>query len=365
MADDRKKRAEKLAAEGIEKYGQFAAITGSTRVKTTFYSSGSPTLDYMLGTGGFPSNGFVEVFGPPEIGKSTIFISGVLASVQRAGGITAIIATEPNVDEDWLARHGVNPDYNVVYRPDTGEDAFEILKDLVFNRRVDYFGFDSIAGISSAKAQDSDKPQAFGNAALIANGINNVRSAAYKNNVGGIFINQIRDLKNPKGLPMVKPPGGWAVKHAAGIRLQIKPGKNKTVIKVPSSDNKGGGATEDLIIGKEIRVVIDKDNYAEQLGSQAVFWFYHIEAPDYPFGIDYFTDLFNIAKVTGVITGAGWLNHEVFPDGKIQGAPAAKKYLEDNPKAAEQIQKEVTAIMHKREDQAQRAAASQKKADKT
>lgn len=363
MADDRKRRAEKLAAEAIEKYGQFAAITGSTRVQSRFYSSGSPTLDYMLGTGGFSSNGFVEIFGPPEIGKSTIFISGVLHSVQQAGGITAIIATEPNVDEDWLERHGVDPAYNVVFRPDTGEDAFEILKDLVFNRRVDYIGFDSIAGISSAKAQDSDKPQAFGNAALISNGINNIRSAAYKNNVGVMFINQVRDAPNARGLPILKPPGGWAVKHATGIRLQVKPGKNKTIIKVPSSDGKGGGATEDLVVGKEVRVVIDKDNYAEQLGSQAVFWFYHIETPDYAFGIDYFTDLFNIAKVAGVITGAGWVNHEVFPDGKIQGAAAAKKYLEDNPKAAERIQKDVTEVMHKRENA--KALAARSKTDKT
>jgi len=118
MADDRKKRAAKLAEEGIKKYGHLSAMTGKNNIKTSYYSSGSPTLDYMLGTGGFPDNGIVEVFGPPSIGKTTIYGYGVMRSVQEAGGLTAIIATEPNVDEEWMEKHGVK-----VYQSDVAATA--------------------------------------------------------------------------------------------------------------------------------------------------------------------------------------------------------------------------------------------------
>lgn len=358
--DDRKERAQRLAEKGVEKYGTLAAVTGHSRTYPKFYSSGVPTLDYMLGTGGFPDNGFVEIFGPPEIGKTSVLGFGILKSVQKSGGITALIATEPNVDEDWMERNGVNPDYNVIYRPDTGEEAFEILKELVYTKDVDYVLYDSLAGTSSQKAQDSDKPQAFGNANLITNGVNNVRARAYKNRVGVCFINQVRDQKNHANLPILKSPGGHAVKHHTGIRLQIKPGKNQYKVRVPSVEP--GKATEELVVGRELRVVIAKDNYAEQLGNQAVFDYYSVETADYPFGIDYYKDLFNAAKVAGVIQGSGWLNNDVFPDGKIQGAGNAIAYLEENPDAEEAIKLQVAEAMSKREAQKSAKAPKSKKA---
>ncbi len=356
MADDRLSRAADLAKEYTKDFGHLAAVTGrGGSPLTTYYSSGSPTLDFMLGTGGFPDRGFVEVFGPPSIGKTTIFGFGVLRSVQAAGGITAVIATEPDVDEEWMEENGVDPDLNLVLRPDTGEEAFVMLKRLIYKRQVDYVLFDSLAGTSSEKAQGSDKPQAFGNAALISNGLANVLTQSYKNRVGAMFINQIRDSKvSVPGQVAYHSPGGHAVHHYMKIRLQVKPGKERYTVKVPSTET--GKGTEDLLVGREIRTIIVKNKAAQELGKQAVFTHFHIKTDEYPFGIDYFSDIFNIAKVSGVLSGSGWLKHEVFPGGKINGAAAAKDFLRDNPKALEKVTADVLAVMQKQEAAAQERA---------
>lgn len=348
MATDmRARRALALAAKNTEKYGDKSAIAGRSNIVTKYYSSGSASLDYMLGTGGIPGNAFTEVFGPPGIGKSTIFGYGILRSVQEAGGLTAIIATEPDVDEDWIERHGVNLDYNVVFRPDTGEECWELCRDLIYNHDVDYILWDSLAATSSAKAQNSEKPQAFGNAAMNSWGITNLAVRAWKNQVGVMFINQVRDDTKAKGLPLLKSPGGWAIEHLMKVRVQLKPGKDRYTIKAKSMESTA--ATHDLLVGREVRAVIVKDKAAEELGKQAAFDFYHIETDEFPFGFDWAKDLLNTAKVAGVITGAGWLNHESFPNGKLQGADKAIKHLRENPESVKKIRKDINAAMQQKE----------------
>jgi recombination protein RecA len=332
MATDmRKRRAEKLAADKTQKYGELAAIAGRSSVKKRFYSSGSPTLDYMLGTGGYPDNAFVEVFGPPGIGKTTIYGFGILRSVQQAGGLTSVIATEPDFDEEWMERHGVDPDYNVIFRPDTGEEAWELLRDLIYDKDVDYVLWDSLGGTSSAKEQKSEVPQAFGNAALNSWGIRNIATRAWKNRVGVTFINQVRDDTKSRIAGTLKSSGGWALEHFFKIRIQAKPGKER-------------------MIGREIRSVIVKDKAAEELGKQAVFSFYHIDTEgDHPFGFDYETDLYNVAKLSGVLKGSGWITHESLPGGKLNGKVAVIEHLRKHPETAAKIQTEVTKVMHSRE----------------
>lgn len=345
-ADLRKARLKKLAEEGTKKYGEKSAITGFSGIPTGYYSTGSTAVDYALGTGGFPDNAFAEVFGPPSIGKTTIFGLGVMKAVHAAGGITAMIATEPDVSEEWMAMHGVDPELNIVYRPDSAEEAFAILRDLVYERGVDYFVYDSLAAGSSQKEQNSDKPQAFGNAALNSWGIKNVAVRAWKNRVGGLFINQIRDNAKSPIPGAVKSTGGHAVEHFMKIRLQLKPGKEQYKVKAPSFES--GKANDDMMVGREIRVSVIKNKAAQELSNKAVLDFYHIRSDEYPFGFDYGTELVNTAKVAGVLQGTGWIQHEVFPGGKINGSTKAAEFFTSNNRAYEKVRAEVMEVAQKR-----------------
>jgi RecA/RadA recombinase len=350
MATDmRKARASKLAEKIVRSYGDQAAVAGHSHRDKKYYSTGITAVDYMMGTWGFPDCGFVEVFGPPGLGKTTIFGFGVMKSVQAAGGLTAFVATEPDVDEDWMERFGVNLDYNVIMRPDNAEQAFEITKQLIYDSAVDYIVFDSLGGTSSAKEQNSDKPQAYGNSALNTWGVNRIAAKSYKNRIGVMFINQVRDRAAGQ-LTILDSPGGHALKHAMKIRIQVKPGKDKFTVKVPSAESaQGTSRTDDMMVGREVRAAFIKNKAAEELGKQAVFKFYQVKTDEFPFGIDVEDDVINVAKMTGVITGSGWLNHPVFPDGKIQGTDKAIKWLRENPKAVEKLRDDIHKVMVSRE----------------
>lgn len=360
MTDQRKARVAKLAEESNKRYGAKAASVGRVDYGAKYYSTGSLALDYTLGTGGLPSNSMTEVFGPPSIGKTTIMGSGILRSVHQSGGVTATIATEPDFDEEWMAQHGVDPELNIVFRPDNGEEAYLILRDLVYNKDVDYVLFDSLGNISSAKEQKGETPQAFGNAALNTWGIKQVAVRAWKNQVGIMFINQIRDDSSARIQGLVKSTGGHAVHHNMKIRIQLKPGKEQYKIKVPSSVS--GQSSEDLMIGREIRAVIAKNKAATALAKTAAFDFYHVDTEgEYPFGVDVGKDVVSTALVSGVIQGSGWLNHEVFPGGKINGKAKAYEFFEEHPEHIERIRKEVLDVMKAKEQEAAKAEAERAK----
>lgn len=355
MATDvRTAKAKALAAAAVKKYGDLSAIAGRHNRKVPNYSLGSRALDYALGTGGAPGNAMMAVFGPPSIGKTTILGMAVLRSVQAAGGMTAMMAIEPDVEDDWLERHGVNLDYHVTFRPDTGEEAFEILRDLVYERSVDYILWDSLAATSSAKEQNSEKPQAFGNSALNNWGIKNIATRCWKNNIGVMFINQVRDKPNAKNLPILTMPGGHAVEHWMKIIIQLKPGATKYTAEVDG---------EKIKVGQEMIAVMTKNKAAEGLGKTAKFDFFHIETSEYGFGVDEMADVLNTAQTLNIIKGTNYLSHDVFPDGKVNGKVKAKEFLAKHPDAVDEIDKEIGELMIQKEKE-KAATARERKAQK-
>lgn len=326
MAVDRRiAKARALAAKKQKQYGDLHAVSGRTNYTEKYWSSGSLTLDYIMGTMGYPDNGFVEVYGPPSIGKSSAFgYAGVLRSVQQGGGITAVIAMEPKINEAWLERLGVDPDLNVILRPNTGEEAWNMAFELVKDAEADYFVFDSIGSVSSEKEQNAEKAQAYGNSALNTWGVLRLPPYAWKTHVGGMFINQVRDDTKSRIAGMKESPGGHALKHAFEIRLEAKPGKDRHTRKI-----KGVEGTEELVIGQEIRALIKKDKAGEERAKRATFDFYTIESEDGTFGIDRAKDALTAGILSGVVKGTGWLTWDGFPDGKIQGKTNAREVLKD------------------------------------
>jgi RecA/RadA recombinase len=348
MATDiRKARAAKLVADSVKKYGADSAISGRVERNVPIYPTSSAAVNFKLGIGGLPGNAMSMVFGPPSIAKTTWLGFSVMRSVQAQGGMTALIATEPDVEDRWMERHGINLDYHVTFRPDTGEEAFAIMRDLVYDKSVDYIVYDSLAATSSSKEQNSEVPQAFGNAALNAWGIKNVATRCWKNNIGILFTNQIRDLKNPKNLPMVTFPGGHAVEHWMKIIIQLKPGVDKFKQVIDG---------EEEIVGRELIAVMSKNKAAEGLGKTARFNFFHIETDEYGLGIDRVKDVLTVASSINIVTGSGWLNHKLFPDGKLNGKAKAIEWLRENTPVVDELEKEIIEVMKKREAEAQAKA---------
>src|SRR5881628_3753913 len=100
---DEKERARTLTATlgQIEKqFGKGSIVRLGTKealVPVATISTGSISLDWALGTGGFPRGRISEIFGPESSGKTTVALQ-VIAEAQRGGGVAAFIDVEHALD---------------------------------------------------------------------------------------------------------------------------------------------------------------------------------------------------------------------------------------------------------------------------
>src|SRR6202051_2836125 len=132
---DEKERARTLGATltQIEKqFGKGSIIRlGARDVKAVpSISSGSISVDFALGIGGFPRGRITEIFGPESSGKTTIALQ-VIAEAQKIGGMAAFIDVEHALDPAYARKLGVDGDNLLVSQPDNGEEARAIAAPLI------------------------------------------------------------------------------------------------------------------------------------------------------------------------------------------------------------------------------------------
>jgi len=341
--DPRIAAAQKAALELEKNYGLKAGSSGHNIYDQGVVSTGSLTWDYLMGTGGHKMGTFHEIFGGFSIGKTTIAGFSALRNAQAQGMLTGVIAVEPDIEEDWMVENGINLDYNVIGRPDSGEEAFGMLSDWIFGGTVDFILFDSIGAISSQKELDSDKSQAFGNSAMISWGVKRVAARAWKNNVGVVFINQQRDDTKSRIAGLVDSPGGHAFKHMMKMRTHLKPGKDRYTVKMND-----GVENKDVMVGRQIVASFKKNKAAPALGKSARFDFYHIPSELHPLGFDVAKDIITAGTVSGVFErNGGWIVHPILPGGKLNGKAKLDEWIKENPERLPDIRAEVIQKMKK------------------
>lgn len=328
--------ANEIAKRFERRYGHKSAATGNFQQSLDVDSTGILSLDYALGTNGWPEGCIIEVFGPPDIGKSSIIGFNGFIEAQRKGKLCGLIAMEPGFDPRWAEKNGVDLDNLVIGWPDDGEQAFNMLYDMVMDDDIKFIVFDSIGAIlRPSEAGDKGKPGQGGQSALITWGVKRIASPAWKRRKTVILLNQIRDSMNSHIPGLVESPGGHALKHAAEIRVQLKPGKDRFHVKIDG---------EEVMVGRSVVAHIKRTKKDEGTGKRAVFDFFSMETDEYPFGVDKESDILNTAKRVGVFkTGGAWFYHDSFPEGKLQGSVKTKEWLMDkaNSTAVERIRTEV------------------------
>src|ERR1700689_32087 len=111
---DEKERSRALGAtlSQIEKqFGKGSVIRlGAQAVQAVpSISSGSISIDFALGIGGFPRGRITEIFGPESSGKTTVALQ-VVAEAQKIGGMAAFIDVEHALDPAHARKLGVAVD---------------------------------------------------------------------------------------------------------------------------------------------------------------------------------------------------------------------------------------------------------------
>jgi recombination protein RecA len=351
MNKDVREALEAERARMEKKYGHKSADIGSTRVKQNVVSTGIQALDYALGIGGYPRRYMTEIFGPPDVGKSSILGITAMVNAQNEGMTPGIIALEPGFDADWAERHGLDTDGLLIGRPDDGHAAFAMLYDWVIGDTVDFILFDSIGAVlrESETDEKATGPAAMGQAGLITWGLKRCVMPLWKKNKCLLLINQVRDDQKSKISGLLDSPGGHALKHSCPIRLQVKFGKERWYGK-----DHDGDESYSYTNGQNIVVAIKRNKMSEGTGKRAQFDYFYEEVEGRPFGIDTTADILATALRAGVIARAGAkYRHPLFPlaksgENQVDGKDGVEQFFKDNPRAVETIRNEMMTVMRAR-----------------
>ena len=219
-------KAISAAIAAIEKQfgkGAIMSLDGSDVAEMSVISTGSLSLDLALGVGGLPRGRVVEIFGPESSGKTTLTLHAI-AEAQKAGGICAFIDAEHAFDAAYAQRLGVKLDELLVSQPDCGEQALEIVDQLICSGAVDLIVVDSVAALVPKAEIEGDMGDAHMGlqARLMSQALRKLTAIAHRQNATVVFINQLRMkigvvFGNPETTT-----GGNALKFYASVRLDIR-----------------------------------------------------------------------------------------------------------------------------------------------
>jgi recombination protein RecA len=286
--------------------------------------TGSLDLDHALGVGGIPRGRVTEIFGPESSGKTTLALH-VICQAQRRGGAAAFIDAEHALDAKYARALGVNVDDLLLSQPDTGEQALEITEVLVRSGAVDVIVIDSVAALVPRAEIEGEMGDAHMglHARLMSQALRKLTAAISKSRTAVVFINQIREkigvmFGNPETTT-----GGRALKFYASVRLDIR----------RISSLKDG----EEVVGSRVKVKVVKNKLAPPF-REAEFDVIYGE------GISRLGSLVDVGVEHKVVEKSGaWYAYNGERIG--QGRENAKRFLQENPGLADEIEAKVRVAL--------------------
>ncbi|MBP5356906.1 MAG: recombinase RecA, partial [Clostridia bacterium] len=185
--------------------------------------SGVLPLDVALGIGGYPKGRIVEIFGPESSGKTTLTLH-VIAQAQKMGLPVAFIDAEHALDPYYAKNLGIDLSKLYVSQPDSGEDALNILEDLVSSAALGVIVVDSVAALTPQAEIDGEMEdsQIGLQARLMSKALRKLVGPAEKTGTCIIFINQLRDKVGVFFGSPETTTGGKALKFYTSVRIDIR-----------------------------------------------------------------------------------------------------------------------------------------------
>ncbi len=317
------KNEEKMSLEDTLKliqktYGQgsIMKLGEKQNVDVDVIPSGSISLDYILGVGGYPKGRVIEIYGPESSGKTT-FALHAIAEIQKKDGKAAFIDAEHAIDPLYAQNLGVNIDELILSQPDSGEQALEITEMLAKSGAIDLIVVDSVAALVPQAELNGEMgdSQVGLQARLMSKALRKLTAVLNKSSCTIIFINQLREkvgilFGNPETTT-----GGRALKFYSSVRLDVRRGD---VIK-----------SGDDILGNEVKIKVVKNKVAPPFKTAIV-------EITYGKGINKEAELLELAVKFDIIhkTGA-WFEYNGEKIG--QGKEKAKDFLLNNKVEADAI----------------------------
>ena len=297
--------------------GSVMRLGQQTAMDIESISTGSLSLDLALGIGGLPKGRVIEIYGPESSGKTTLALQ-VVAEAQKNGGICGFVDAEHALDPVYAKKLGVDTEELLISQPDTGEQALEITDTLIKSGSVSVLVIDSVAALTPrAELEGEMGDHHVGlQSRLMSQALRKLTSSISRTNTMVIFINQIRmKIGVMFGSPETTS-GGNALKFYSSVRMDIR--------------RIGAIKEKDSIIGNATRVKVVKNKVSPP---------FKVVEFDlmYGKGISKVGELIDLGAKADIVEKSGaWYAYKGEKIG--QGRENAKLYLEQNPKAAAEIE---------------------------
>ena len=321
-ADDKKRAIDTAMAQIERMYGKGSIMRfgDKAELNVDYIPTGSLALDVALGIGGLPKGRIVEIYGPESSGKTTLALH-VIAEAQKRGGEVAFVDAEHALDPTYARALGVKVEDMLIAQPDTGEQALEITEALVRSGAIDVVVVDSVAALVPRAEIEGEMGDSYVGlqARLMSQALRKLTGAIGKTNCIVIFINQLREKVGIMyGNPEVTT-GGRALKFYASVRIDVR--------RIEALKN----GSE--IVGNRTRAKVVKNKVAPPF-REAEFDIMYGQ------GISHFGELIDLGVKLDLVQKSGsWFSMGETRIG--QGRDAAKRYLQENPEAAEQLEADI------------------------
>ncbi|HEY9842365.1 MAG TPA: recombinase RecA [Candidatus Obscuribacterales bacterium] len=320
---DEKRKALDLAVSGIEKsFGKGAIMRLGDKPNTRIDAipTGALSLDVALGIGGLPRGRVVEIFGVESVGKTTITLHAV-AEAQRQGGIAAFIDVEHALDPEYAKAIGVDIDSLLVCQPNTGEEALEIMEQLIRSNAIDIIVLDSVAALVTKNEIEGEMGDTHVGlqARLMSQALRKLTPVTARSNAVVIFVNQLREkvgvmFGNPETTP-----GGRALRFYSSVRLEVR--------KADSMKKEGE------MVGNAVKIKVVKNKIAPPFKTAIVDMMYG-------HGISKEGCVLDLGEELDFVQKSGaWYSYNGEKIG--QGREKAREYLQQNPHIMIEIENKV------------------------
>jgi len=312
----------KMLSNIEKKHGKGAMfrLGDSPQIEIERVSTGSISLDSIIG-GGWPATGaIVELYGMEASGKSTLAMHAI-AEFQAKGYIGAYIDAEHTFDPSYAEMIGVDVDNLFFSQPDSGDQALEILREVVRSGEVRIAVIDSVAALTpQAELEGEIGDSKMGlQARMMSQAMRMLTAEASKHKCTLIFINQLRENLGVMWGETTVTTGGKALKFYSTIRVEVK----------VSSKIKVG---ED-IVGNYTNVTIKKNKTYPPFKKTVLTLMYGL-------GFDKESEIITLGVDLGIIKKSGsWYSYGEVKLG--QGQDAVRNTLLDNPELVEELETKI------------------------
>lgn len=320
--NDKNQAAQEAINQIKERFGEGAImrLKEAKMMNVEASSTGCLSLDLALGVGGVPRGRIIEIYGPESSGKTTL-AQHIVAENQKNGGIAAFVDAEHALDPDYAKKIGINIDELIISQPDTGEQALEIVENLVRSNAIDVIVIDSVAALTPKAEIEGDMGATHMGlqARLMSQALRKLAALVAKSRTIVVFINQTRQKIGVYFGDPTTTPGGTALKFYSTVRIEVR-----RAAKIKQGEQ---------IIGNRVKAKIVKNKVAPPFQTCEFDIMYNE-------GISIVGDLIDLGITCNLIKKSG--TYYSYKDAKFgPGREKAKEIIKANPKLVEELKKKI------------------------